>query len=585
MARLLPVRLRAAGTRLGALARLDPFAVLDLVGTAYRDHPLLHPAEPVPYPGFDGEWLTGGQLAALGYRLAHVLRGLGVAPNDRVIVFRRNHPDYLIHMHAVIAAGGVPVSVNTATGWPFLLAVAEHTGARLLLTDAATLAAAGADELAVLARLGTVVAVIGDGSGPPGTTALAPLVAAAPQTRPERRRGAPESMIALFHTSGTTGVPKLCVWNGANSRRIWKIMTVTLPVGTRSRLLMAYPYSHALYFALGTGSLICGAPMYAPADLRPETFLAAIGGCRATGVFAFPHLYMRALGLAEFDRADLDSVRIWATGADKIHAAHIARLVRRGRLRVPPWGRRGSVFLDSYGSTEIGAGGILQMWLPGSDPVPCRQGRPMPTQFGFRIVDRFWRDLPDGEEGRILVRSTTAFAGYWNDHGRWAASRIDGWWWAGDVGRRDERGRLLFLDREADSVETRHGVLRTLPVEERLLAHPRVLEAAVFRGGDEPDGSGWAAALVVPKGAVTRADLAALDPGLPALEAELLDRANRDRAGPPLAALRAVALADVPFGATGKVLKTRLRAAVAAGELTFATGRPSTDPDRTGVPV
>ena len=571
-------------TRLRALVRLNPGGVLDAVGRAYQDRPLLFPDEPLDYPGYGTASLTGGQLRSLGHRLAHALQGLGVRPNTRVVIAQRNHPVYLLHMHAVILAGGIPVSVNAATGAQFLADVTEHTGAALVLTDPATISRATASPAGqaplrrLLQRGVTLCVASGADRMAVPVTELAPLVAAAPDTPVPARRVASDTVVAMFHTSGTTGTPKLCVWNGANSRRIWKIMMATLPAGARTRLLVAVPFSHALFFALGTGVLLCGARLHAQSDLEPERLLHNIARHRATSVFAFPHLYMRAVA-GDLDSHDLSSVKIWATGADKAHAAHIAQLTRRGGLRLAPWLPRGSLFLDSYGSTEIGAGGIMQLWPPGSTPQPCLQGTPMPTQFAYRIVDEAWRDVPAGTEGRILVRSTTAFAGYWNNHDRWVASRVDGWWWAGDVGCRDRRGRLLFLDREADSVHTAYGVLRTLPVEERLLAHPQVMEAAVFQAGRDPDGLGHAVALVAPRGALKAADLDAsgLDRGR--LAEELREWANTGRSGPPLAAVRVVGLDEIPFGVTGKVLKTRLREAYAAGPPAFhqydrATGVP-----------
>ncbi|HET6211666.1 MAG TPA: class I adenylate-forming enzyme family protein [Micromonosporaceae bacterium] len=569
----------STATRLRVLAGLDPAGCLDLIGNAYRNRPLLFPATPLGYPGFDGDRLTGRQLAELTRRIAEVLLGLGVRANTRVVVCRRNHPDYLVHMHAVIAAGGIPVSVNAATGWPFLTAVVDHTNAALILTDSATVAGADDATLARLHERAVTVCLVDPATGaavPESAVALGPLVDKASGALPTHRRVGDDTVLAVFHTSGTTGTPKLCVWTAANTRRIWKIMAATLPVGAHSRLLLAVPYSHALFFALGTGVLLCGAAIHTPSTLEPDTFLAAIDECRATGVFAFPHLYMRAAARG-FDGYDLGSVKIWSTGADKVHAAHIAPLIGRGGLRLAPWRPRGSVFLDSYGSTEIGAGGIMQLWFPGSVPQPCLQGRPMPTQFAYRIVDESWRDLPAGQEGRILVRSATAFAGYWNDHERWAENRIDGWWWAGDVGRRDKRGRLEFLDREQDSVHTRDGVLRTLPVEERLLAHPAVMEAAVFQAGHLEDGTGVAVALVALRNVLTRADLAGSGLDLPATQDELRTWANRDRPGPPLAAVRVVAMEEIPLGVTGKVLKTRLRDSAQTGALRFD--------DVTGVPA
>jgi acyl-coenzyme A synthetase/AMP-(fatty) acid ligase len=281
-------------------------------------------------------------------------------------------------------------------------------------------------------------------------------------------------------------------------------------------------------------------------------------------MIAFPSVYMR-ITAEDMDAYDLTSMRFWITGADKAHAAHISKLIRYGSLRLRPGGPKGSAFIDTYGSTEIGRGGIAHVWRPGSVPVPCLQGKPMPTQFGMRIVDEEWQDLPRLTEGRILVRSTTHFEGYWNDHDTWADSRIDGWWWGGDVGWIDRRGRLFFLDREADSVRTPWGVIRTLPVEEALLAHPAVMEAAVFqRTTDKQTGQGEAVAWVVPKGVLTADDLGDPDRWT-GLEQELRERAAQV-VGPAKSVedIQIVSLADVPFGVTGKVLKRNLRERVDA---------------------
>jgi acyl-coenzyme A synthetase/AMP-(fatty) acid ligase len=223
------------------------------------------------------------------------------------------------------------------------------------------------------------------------------------------------------------------------------------------------------------------------------------------------------------------------------------------------WRHRGSFFCDTYGSTELGLGGIMRWWAPGSRPRPCVQGRPFPRAFAVRIVDPSWRDLPRGAVGRILVRASTHFHGYWNGHDTWARHRIDGWWWGGDVGRIDERGELLFLDREDDVVHTATGPIYSLPVEELLLSHPRVMEAAVF-ARPAADGRGdEAIAWIVPRGWLQRSAISLSRERIQALEAELLEFAGRQLDTPGLAAVKTVALDELPLGATGKLLKRRLR--------------------------
>jgi long-chain acyl-CoA synthetase len=567
MARL--AALPAPFARMRNLMTLDATRVYRTLGADHGDRPLLVPPQPLEYPGFDGEMLTGRQIRDLGHKIANALRAQGVRTNDRVLVVKRDHPDYLLYLYSAIAAGAVPVSVNAGTGWPYIFAVAERAGARFLISDQPTLdAPGGAEHVGRMLRDGMAVLRVGPvaGDGTPhwwqdleGVTDFVRAVHEAPADEPPRRRIGKDTPLALFHTSGTTGVPKLCIWSRRNTYRIWKLMMPTLPIGTRSRALLAVPFSHQIAFALCTGVLLCGTRVSTAGLYDPKAALETIQRQRINYVMAFPHLYMR-MAAENLDAYDLSSMKMWSVGADKAHAAHIAELIRHGSLKLP--GRKaGSAFLDSYGSTEIGAGGILQIWLPGSAPQPCVQGKPMPTQYGLRIVDEQWRDVPSGEEGRILVDSTSYFDGYWDDHTRWAQSRIDGWWWGGDVGRIDAKGRLVFLDREADSVRTADGVLRTLPVEERLLSHPRAMEAAVFQSGADPvDGTGRAVAWVAPKGVLTGADLEKVPHGeRTALERELLDLSHDGRQGARLAQVRVVALEQIPMGVTGKVLKRQLR--------------------------
>jgi acyl-coenzyme A synthetase/AMP-(fatty) acid ligase len=515
----------------------------------------------------------------VGWKIARALAARpGLARNARVVVAKRNHPDYLLYLLSAIAAGGVPVAVNAATGWRYVAAVRRLTGAAAVVTDADTLLGRPDEDGALaqlLAAAEVEVLVVGRRFDEvvrrwPAARRLRHFhadVEAAPAEPPPPRRLGDDTPVAMFHTSGTTGVPKCCLWDRRNLLRIWRTMMLTLPAGPGSRCMLAPPFSHALYFALQPGLFLCGVPTYARAEFEPRACLDAIDRLGITHFLGFPYVYMR-LAAEDLSRWSLASMRVWSTGADKVHAAHIAPLVRRGAVR---WGRhRGSVFLDSYGSTEIGAGGIVQLWFPGSRPEPCVQGKPLPTQFAFRIVDAGWNDLPRGEAGRILVRSSTHFAGYWNNHDTWADGRIDGWWWAGDVGRVDARGRLVFLDREVDLVRGVDGVVHTLPVEEELLADPRVMEAAVFQRTTDPAaGTGEAVAWVVPRRWLEREEPPPVD--LARLERDLAARAE-ERLGVRLSAVRALPLAELPLGVTGKVLKRRLR------ELVLAPGREAPAP-------
>jgi acyl-coenzyme A synthetase/AMP-(fatty) acid ligase len=558
--------IRSSATRAALLiGNPDIPALYDRIGTTYPDDPLFYLQVPLEFEGFRGQELTGRAIRSLGYKIANALLAEGTLDrNMRVIVAKANHPDYFFYLLSTICAGGIPVSVNRSTGWGFIGRTQEVTGARIILTDADTLARYDEELQRVLDRDVRILVVGKTPFQPPGGRVapdrirhLFPLIEAAPAVPPPARTLGSDTPVAIFHTSGTTGTPKLCIWDRRNLTRIWKLTTLLLPLTSNSKGMITVPFSHALFFALQPAGTLCGAWTYMMSQFDPKACLAAIERHRITHYMGFPYTYMR-MAAEDLSQYDLRSMMLWSTGADSAHAAHIHKMTQVGTLRLGPFKIRGSVFIDSYGSTEIGAGGILQLWTPWVKPVPCLQGKPLPTQFAVRIVDRQWQDLSIGQVGRILVKSTPHFAGYWNNHSAWAEGRIDGWWWAGDVGKVDAQGRLWFLDREVHVVHTAAGPLYTLPVEERLLMHEQVMEAAVVqRTARFEMGTGEAVAYVVPQGYLRR------DNELPVsknrLQAELLEFANAALGeGPRLSEVRIVPLGDLPLGVTGKVLKHRL---------------------------
>ncbi|MBV9945282.1 MAG: long-chain fatty acid--CoA ligase [Myxococcales bacterium] len=561
---------RSLGRRASvALTHFDVSRWYDALAASYADVPLLHVQHGLPFAGFEGPLLTGAQIRDLGFKVANALAGAGVCRNDRVVIAKRNHADYLFYVNSTVAAGAVPVAVNGKAGWGFISAIQRLTGAGFVATDRETLQRGREDpELARLLedpRVSFLLVSAESGRAeadlPARVRPFVPEVDRAPTTRAPGRRMADDTPFALFHTSGTTGVPKCCIWNQRNVGRIWRILAATLPVTPEARGMITAPCSHQLYFAVLPSALLSGVRVHVMSDFDARECLETIGRERITHYIGFPYTFMR-MASEDPSRYDLSSMKLWCTGADKGHAAHIRKFIRQGAVRLRPWGRKGSIFVDTYGSTEIGVGGVVQVWGPESEPEPCVQGKPLPTQFELRIVDTSWQEVPRGTVGRILVRSSTYFGGYWNQHDRWAESRYDGWWWAGDVGKIDARGRLCFFDREEDTVRCAEGPVYTLPVEEALLMHPNVMEAAVYQTDTDPaTGKGKAAALVVPHRWLRRGQ----EGEPPAsqrerLARELLDLAAR-RTGPrsPLSAVGVIPLSELPLGLTGKVLKRVLR--------------------------
>ncbi|MCG8417450.1 MAG: acyl--CoA ligase [Proteobacteria bacterium] len=572
--------IRSARARLAALS--GKLSITDFYETLARHHghrQLWFAETRLEFAGFDSAGLSGVQIRDVGNKIANALTAAcPLERNNRVLIFKSNHPDYLWYSLSTVMAGGIPILANNKTGWDFAAKLQTLTGAGWIITDSATLSGhEDSESVRALERAGVIFLLVDKSCGNHGKSSrfrhfFADIEHAPTTARPPRAL-ADDTPVAMFHTSGTTGTPKCCVWTRRNLRRIWAIGAAS-PLSSRARGLITTPFSHCIYTALQPPLLLAGGQSHLMVDFDARRCLQTIDRLRITHYMGFPYTFMR---MAAEDFADyrLDSMKMWCTGADKAHAAHIRKFIARGAVR---WkGYRGSFFVDTYGSTEIGFGGIVKIWAPGSTPRPCVQGKPVPHEFSVRVVDRAFNPVPRGTVGRILVKSSTHFAGYWNRHDAWAENRIDGWWWPGDVGRINQRGELEFLDREVDSVDTAEGRLYTLPIEESLLGHEGIMEAAVFqaprhdtrtysitsgvldRNNEGERSPGDAVAWVVPSGWLRRGHG---DPGAEALsklERLLLARANAGRQRARLAAVRAVPLEEIPFGVTGKVLKRTLR--------------------------
>jgi acyl-coenzyme A synthetase/AMP-(fatty) acid ligase len=146
-----------------------------------------------------------------------------------------------------------------------------------------------------------------------------------------------------------------------------------------------------------------------------------------------------------------------------------------------------------------------------------------------------------------MVKGDTLFKGYWNAHDMLNGTVLDGWWWTGDITFRDRWGRFYHLDRAADMIPKRNGIVYTLLMEEKLLTHPQVGEAVVIG---------------LPTREKEMASVAIIHckPGKTINKEDFLTWANEKlEPGMGLTETIVVEPNDIPRGLTGKVLKRILR--------------------------
>jgi acyl-CoA synthetase (AMP-forming)/AMP-acid ligase II len=304
------------------------------------------------------------------------------------------------------------------------------------------------------------------------------------------------------------------------------------------RYLMVNPYFHM--FGLKAGILACvasGATMYPEPVFDVDAVLGRVAAEGITVLPGAPTIYQAILDHPDRGRHDLSSLRIAVTGAADIPV----ELIRRIREELPF-----GLIVTGYGLSEAGTASAT---LPDDDPetVATTVGRARPG-FEVRIVEGD-TDVAAGEAGEILLRGPSVMAGYLDDPEATAATlSADGWVRTGDLGVLDERGNLRIVGRLKDMFIV--GGFNAYPaeIENALLRHPDVRQAAVIGIPDERLGEVGAAFVVTASG-----DPAAADD----IKAWCRDEMANYKVP------RVVRVVDaLPVNATGKVVKDELRALV-----------------------
>jgi len=489
--------------------------------------------------------LTWAELDGLVDRAASALRGLGLAPGDRIVLQLGNSVDFPALYFGALRVGLVAVPANTGYTGPELAHLLQDSGARALVTSSVhVIAEAGALPTGELRHV-----LVAAPSGPDGTLALPGLLADAPELAYRHVPRSPEDLAVLGYTSGTSGRPRgamlthrALLANLEQCAALWPT-----PVLPNDVVLLAIPLFHAYGLNPGLGLLArAGATGVLVDHFDPAETLELISRHRITAVPAVPAMYVR-----------------WAAEPGLRAAFAGVRLATSGAAPLPPTtllalGAAGISVYEGYGLTE--AAPVLTSTLVGGAPKPGSVGRAI-SGVELRLAEASGGETepepedeagpgeldlvgPGGGPGEIVVRGPNLFSGYWPDGAD--GPDAEGWWATGDVAYADDDGDLHLVDRRTELILVSGFNVYPAEVEAVLAAHPGVVEAAVVGRPDPERGDETVLAYVV----------AAV--GAAPTEQELLDWAARSLARFKLpAAVEFVP--ELPHTATGKVIKSQLR--------------------------
>jgi acyl-CoA synthetase (AMP-forming)/AMP-acid ligase II len=494
------------------------------------------PDKPAVIAAETGETISHGELDERSSRLARLLYDGGLRPGDHLAVFLPNHPRYFEVVWAGLRSGLYITTVNRYLTAEEAGYIVDNSDARAVVTSSALSEAAGAlPELAP--RCGLRLALDGSLAGYDGYEEA--LAATSDEPLAEEPRGE-----FMLYSSGTTGRPKgiarpLSGASIVDGFPIGQMLGGLFRFDQSSVYLSPAPLYHSapLGFTLSTQSL--GGTVVLMRGFDPVGALSAIEGYRVTHSQWVPTMFTRMLKLPDEERSrfDLSSHRV------AIHAA--APCPRPVKEAMFEWW--GPIIHEYYGGTELN--GLTYVgpedWLA----HPGTVGRPLLGQ--LHICDEKGEELPAGEAGVIYFELPVTPFEYYKDPDQTRAAQHPhhpNWTTLNDVGRVDEDGYLYLTDRASFMIVSGGVNIYPQEIEDCLIMHPQVEDAAVIGVPDEEMGEEVKAVVQLRPG---------VDPGAD-LERELLAYARRHLSH--YKCPRSVDFeAELPRLPTGKLYKRVLR--------------------------
>lgn len=499
--------------------------------------------------------LSFAELAESALAVAAALQAAGVAPGDRVAIWAPNSHHWIRTALGVYCAGAVLVPLNTRYRAAEAGELLTRTGAKVAVVhdgflgfgyQEALLAPAQAGGHDLSGTLELVVDV--SGAAPSAAPGAGPLVldwdgflrhgAGVPVTDVLARldQVRPDDLSDVLFTSGTTGRAKGVRITHGSALRLYEDYGRIWGLRPGDRYLLSLPMFHA--GGLKAGILTClihGVTAVPMAVFDIERMMEMIVRERITVLNGPPTVHYALLDHPAREAYDLHSLRLGATGAAVVPVEMVHRVQRELSYEH---------FITAYGMTECIGTATMCRSDDSAAVIAGSNGRAMPG-VEIRVVDRDGADLPQGEQGEVLLRGFNTTRGYW-DSPEESAALFDGdWLCTGDVGTLDDHGNLNITDRIKDLFLVGGFNVSPAEVEQILRTHPAVEDVAVTGVPDARLGEVGRAHVVL------RGDAALT-------EGELIAWSRERMAN--FKVPRSVVFADaLPRTASGKVVKGKLR--------------------------
>jgi fatty-acyl-CoA synthase len=485
---------------------------------------------------FGDRRLTYAEADAEACRLANALVAAGLGEGDRFAILSKNCIEYLLIYYGASKAGIVPVPLNFRLAPPEWSYIVNDSEARLLIARGEFVPAI-ANLRSDLPKIERWVAI---GADDPDWESWDDFSAGQPETPPDREVTDAMDLYQMY-TSGTTGRPKGAVLpQAAVCANITQASTAFASAGGE-RVLIVAPLYHAAAGLMSFAAVQTGGTIYLQEDFNPPEVVRALSEERISAALLVPVMIQFCL-LTVPDAAErnYDDLRLIVYGASAIAEQTLRDAMRTFRCD----------FIQAYGMTETTAAATGLMAddhtraLREKPELLASAGRPI-LGTEVRVVDEDDQPVPNGTVGEVLVRGPQLMRGYWNLPNATREALRGGWMHTGDAGLLDDEGYLYIRDRVKDMIVSGAENVYPREIEDVLLRHEGIADAAAIGVPDETWGESVKAVVVLREGANATAE-------------EIIEFCGQHLAG--YKRPRSVDFVDaLPRNPTGKILKRALR--------------------------
>lgn len=413
-----------------------------------------------------GERYTYEEVDKLVNHFAYGLREKGIAEGDKVVLYMPNVPEFVITYFAVQRLGAVIVPINSELTLPEIEYVLEHSDSKALIThDFVFEAVEDLESNLLLIKTGGAT-----GNWIEFNSMLAEVDIQIDCDLPA------SSESTILYTSGTTGKPKGVLHSYQSVLAGAHMMCVELEMKPESRLFAMMPLSHsaALHLSFMAGMLVGATNVLTP-RFTPELLVETIDEEKITHFFGPPVGYLATAGHPKLMEADLSSMKWWGYGGSPVSKPEVEYIQKNFRT---------NDLVCIYGLTESGSNGTLLL----ADEHFMKAGsigKRAALHSEIRIVNAIGNDVEVDEVGEVFLRGEGLMLGYYKDAEATAHAFIGDWLRTEDLAKVDAEGFMWLVDRKTDLIISGGKNIYPKEIEDVLLSHPAIKEAAVIGVPDQ----------------------------------------------------------------------------------------------------